>query len=78
MKYVSETQSTLLTKMINKLSVLNEAELRLAYMKLFQEELNYEWQKLSDSSNLANISEKEIDEAILKMRHPHKYALDYY
>ena len=74
MAQTSTVQSPTFTQIVEKLQTLSEAELKLAYVRLFKDDLNNQWKKLSEQSSLNEVSEKEIDAAFLKSRYPNKYA----
>ena len=74
MGQTSTKESSTFTQIVERLQTLSEAELKLAYVRLFQDDLNKQWQKLSESSSLKQIDEAEIDAAFLKSRYPNKYA----
>jgi len=74
MGQTSRALSPTYLKIVEKLQTLSEAELKLAYTRLFQDDLNRQWQILSEGSNLNQVEEEEIDAAFLKSRYPNKYA----
>jgi hypothetical protein len=58
--------------MVDKLRQLNEAELKLAYIKLFKEEIKKDWKELVDEMELTSATEEEISDAFYKMRQEKK------
>ncbi len=74
MGQTSRVQSPTYLKIVEKLQTLTESELKLAYTRLFQDDLNRQWQMLSEGSSLNQVAEEDIDAAFLKSRYPNKYA----
>ena len=58
--------------MVDKLRQLNEAELKLAYIQLFKEEIKKDWKELVDEMELTTATEEEISDAFYKMRNEKK------
>jgi hypothetical protein len=46
--------------MVDKLRLLSEAELKLAYISLFENDLTAKWKNLIEEMDLQNISDDEI------------------
>jgi hypothetical protein len=74
MEQTSTVKSPTFKQIVEKLQTLNEAELKQAYVRLFNDDINNQWKKLSEESSLNEVSEEEIDAAFLKSRYPNKYA----
>jgi hypothetical protein len=55
---------------VDKLRKLDEAELKLAYIRLFKEDILTEWKALTENMDLMEVSEDEITEAFFKQRYP--------
>lgn len=54
-----ETPSTF-ALMVDKLRMMNEAELNLAYIQLFRDELAKEWEDITSQGSYGEISDEEI------------------
>ena len=67
-----ETVSTF-ALMVDKLRMMDEAELKLAYIKLFKNELAKEWEAITSQANFEDVTDKEIVAAIQKKRYGKAY-----
>lgn len=56
--------------MVDKLRKMDEAELKLAYIRLFKEDILEQWKVLTEEMKLMEVPEDEITEAFLKQRYP--------
>ncbi len=58
--------------MVDKLRLMNEAELKLAYINLFENDLTQKWENLIEELDFKNISDDDIEKAINQQRYQHK------
>lgn len=54
---------------VDKLRYMDEAELKLAYVKLFRKELEEEWKNITGEVDFSKITDKDIQDAIRKERY---------
>ncbi len=59
-------------RMVDKLRKMDEAELKLAYIKLFEDEISEKWKKLVDEINFGNVADEEITNAFTEQRYSSK------
>lgn len=60
---------SLFALIVDKLRYMDEAELKLAYIKLFRKELEEEWKDITAGADFSKVTDKEIEEAIQKERY---------
>jgi hypothetical protein len=58
--------------MVDKLRMMDEAELKLAYIKLFKNELAAEWKELIDEMNFGDSTDEDINKTFYSQRYPSK------
>ena len=51
---------------LDKLRYMDEAELKLAYVKLFRKELEEEWKNMTSKGDFSKVTDKDIRDAIQK------------
>ena len=56
-------------RMVDKLRTVDEAELKLAYILLFKNDLAKEWESITSEMDFSKISDEEIVAAIQKTRY---------
>lgn len=56
-------------RMVDKLRTMDEAELKLAYLRLFKNDLAKEWESITSEMDFSMISDEEIVAAIQKTRY---------
>lgn len=54
---------------VDKLRTMDEAELKLAWLRLFKNELSKEWEKITTQIDFSNVSDEEIVAAIQSNRY---------
>lgn len=60
---------------VDKLRMMDEAELKLAYVKLFKNELAKEWEEITKESDFGDVTDEEIVMAVQKNRNEkHQHA----
>lgn len=60
---------------VDKLRLMNEAELKLAYIKLFRAELEKEWEEITKDADFGDVTDEEIVAAIQNnRREKHQHA----
>lgn len=59
---------------VDKLRMMDEAELKLAYIRLFEKELIQKWEELTAEANFADATDEEIIAAIQKKRREKQYV----
>jgi hypothetical protein len=57
---------------VDKLRKLDEAELKLAYIRFFKEDLVKEWEEITSRLNFGDITDEEIVERMERMRYGDK------
>ncbi len=68
---VQEEVSTF-ARLVDKLRLMDEAELKLAYIRLFKNEIEADWKNLIEEMNFGNTTDDEIIEAFQRELHPAK------
>ena len=66
---VQEEISTF-AKMVDKLRLMNDAELKLAYNMLFEDEIANKWKALIEEMNFGDVSDEKITTAFFNQRYP--------
>jgi len=56
-------------RMVDKLRTVDKAELKLAYIRLFKNDLAKEWESITSEMDFSKISDEEIVAAIQKTRY---------
>ena len=56
-------------RMVDKLRLLNEAELKLAYIRLFEEEITAKWKVLIEEMNFGDVTDEQIATAFHNQRY---------
>ena len=56
-------------RIVDKLRTMDEAELKLAYLRLFKSDLAKEWENITSEMDFSNVSDEEIVAAIQKTRY---------
>jgi hypothetical protein len=57
-------------RMVDKLRLMNDAELKLAYNKLFEDEIAAKWKVLMEEMNFTDVSDEMITTAFFNQRYP--------
>ncbi len=57
-------QPSTFARIVDKLRFMDEAELKLAYMKLFKKEIEEEWTRITSDANFGDTTDEEIVAAI--------------
>ncbi len=69
-KMIVETEAvSTFALMVDKLRTMDEAQLKLAYIKLFSDEINKEWESITSRANFGDISDEEIISRMEKRRY---------
>ena len=53
---------------VDKLRMMDEAELKLAYIKLFEKELTQEWKELVSEMNFGDLTDEKISQKVYESR----------
>jgi hypothetical protein len=61
-------------KMVDKLRLMDEAELKPAYIRLFKEDLANKWQDVSSEANFNDTTEEEIIKVIQEARYSNDHS----
>jgi hypothetical protein len=70
MKTIGKQPGNLLYKQIvNSLKTKSEEELKLIYINLFADDLQKEWEIITQKSNFGSITKKELISRIRKTKH---------
>lgn len=64
-----EPAPSLFAQMVDELRNKSEAELKMLYVRFFQEELKEEWKTITQNINFKNSSEEDIVKAIQQNRY---------
>lgn len=72
-KQDSKQEPSLFAVIVDKLRYMDEAELKLAYIKLFRKELEEEWKNITSEADFSNVTDKEIYEALQKERYGNQF-----
>jgi hypothetical protein len=62
-------ETSIFAKIVDKLRLMDEAELKLAYMRLFKEDLAKKWEDVSSKANFNDATEEEIIKVIQEARY---------
>jgi hypothetical protein len=73
MTAVQEEVSTF-ARMVDKLRLMNEAELKLAYIRLFKEDLAKQWETITSEATFGDSTDEDIVTAIQEARYPKENA----
>ena len=68
---VKEPRNILYKQIVNSLKTKSEDELKLLYINLFADELQKEWETITQKANFGSITEKELISMISKTKHKH-------
>lgn len=68
-KQDSKQEPSVFALIVDKLRYMDEAELKLAYVKLFRKELEEEWKNITSETDLSKVTDTEIQDAIQKERY---------
>ncbi len=71
MTAVQEEVSTF-ARMVDKLRLMNEAELKLAYIRLFKDDLAKQWEAIASKATFGDTTDEEIVATIQERRYPHE------
>lgn len=66
---IQQSQPSTFAQMIDQLRSKTEAELKVLYLQFFKNDLNKEWNNITQSSDFKNTSEEDIIKAIQKNRY---------
>jgi hypothetical protein len=66
---VQEEISTF-ARMVDKLRLMNDAELKLAYIRLFKDDLAKQWEEITSKATFSEASDSDIVAAIQEGRYP--------
>lgn len=69
MKPDSKQEPSVFALIVDKLRYMDEAELKLAYVKLFRKELEEEWKNITSEADFSKVTDKDIWDAIQKERY---------
>ena len=69
MKQGSKQEPSVFALIVDKLRYMDEAELKLAYVKLFRKELEEEWKNITSEADFSKVTDKDIQDAIRKERY---------
>lgn len=69
MKPDSKQEPSVFALIVDKLRYMDEAELKLAYVKLFRKELEEEWKSITGEADFSKVTDKDIQDAIGKERY---------
>lgn len=69
MKQDSKQEPSVFALIVDKLRYMDEAELKLAYVKLFRKELEEEWKNITSEADFSKVTDKDIRDAIQKERY---------
>ena len=61
--------ASVFAQMVDRLRSKSEAELKMLYLRFFQNELKDEWTSITKDTNFDNASEEDIVKAIQKNRY---------
>lgn len=68
-KQAARQEPSVFALIVDKLRYMDEAELKLAYVKLFRKELEAEWKDITKEADFSKVTDKEIQDAIQKERY---------
>ena len=68
-KQAARQEPSVFALIVDKLRYMDEAELKLAYIKLFRKELEEEWKNITKQADFSKVTDKEIQDAIQKERY---------
>ena len=68
---VKQPRNVLYKQIVNSLKTKSEEELKLLYINLFADELQKEWETITQKANFGSITEKELISTISKTKHRH-------
>ena len=54
---------------VDKLRLMDEAELKHAYLKLFQDELDKEWEDITEDMNFGDATDEDIVKGVRENRY---------
>jgi len=64
-----QQQASTFALIIDKLRLMEEGELKNAYVKLFQEDLEKEWENITKDLDFGNAGDEDIIRAVQKKRY---------
>jgi hypothetical protein len=64
-----EPQPSLFAQMVDKLRNKSEAELKMLYLRFFQNEIQDEWKEITKDANFKKTTEDDIIRSIQKKRY---------
>ena len=68
---VKQPRNILYKQIVNSLKTKSEEELKLLYINLFADDLQREWESITQKANFGSITEKELISAISKTKRRH-------
>ena len=68
---VKQPKNILYKQIVNSLKTKSEEELKLLYINLFADDLQKEWETITQKANFGSITEKELISAISKTKRKH-------
>ena len=68
---VKQPKNLLYKQIVNSLKTKSEEELKLLYINLFADDLQREWESITQKANFGSITEKELILAISKTKRRH-------
>ena len=68
---VKQPKNLLYKQIVNSLKTKSEEELKLLYINLFADDLQSEWESITQKANFGSITEKELISAISKTKRRH-------
>jgi len=74
-KQAARQEPSVFALIVDKLRYMDEAELKLAYIKLFRKELEEEWKNITKEADFSKVTDKEIQDAIQKERYGNQRRL---
>ena len=66
---LTESQPSAFALLVDKLRTKSDAELKLLYVRFFQNELKKEWKSVTKKADFSNTSDEDIVKAIQKNRY---------
>ena len=66
---ITQENVSTFARMVDKLRTVDKAELKLAYLRLFKNDLAKEWESITSEMDFSKISDEEIVAAIQKTRY---------
>ena len=68
-----QEEVSVFAKMVDKLRIMNDAELKLAYLRLFKEDLARQWEEITSDATFGAATDEDILKAIQEVRYHHNH-----